>query len=179
MAEAKTQELEPPKLKIVNGDAEVSSLADLLEWFLKFDERTARMRLAYTEELFQWKQFDDEANGIGIYPFENAEARFAVGAIQALKENNSEEQLQIWITEVLEALGAAREMKTEMSNAYRLDDADPEAFSLKKAEKLTTNNEKRLYLSNCWFEVLYTAEARFLGYVYQELYGRPFAPATI
>ncbi|MBK6749533.1 MAG: hypothetical protein KA956_01550 [Pyrinomonadaceae bacterium] len=179
MAEAINQELEPPKLKIVNGEPDVSSLADLLEWFLNFDERTARMRLAYTEELFQWKQSNDEANGIGTYPFENAEARFAVGAIQALKENSSEPQLQIWITEVLEALGAAREMKTEMSNAYRLDDADPEAFALKKAEKLTTTNEKRLYLSNCWFEVLYTAEARFLGYVYQELYGRPFAPATI
>ena len=179
MAEAKTQELEPPKLKIVNGEAEVSSLADVLEWFLNFDERTARMRLAYTEELFQWKQADDEANGVGTYPFENAEARFAVGAIQALKENNTEPQLQIWITEVLEALGAAREMKTEMANAYRLDDLDPEALALKKAEKLTTNNEKRLYLSNCWFEVLFTAEARFLGYVYQELYKKTFAPATI
>jgi len=175
MAEAKTKETEPPKLKVLNGEAEVASLADLLEWFLNFDERTARMRMAYTEELFQWKQSDDEAKGVGTYPFENAEARFAVGAIQALKENNTEPLLKLWITDVLEALGAAREMKTEMSNAYRLDDADPEAFSLKKAEKLTTNNEKRLYLSNCWFEVLYTAEARFLGYVYQEVYGKPFA----
>ena len=175
MAEAKTQELEPPKLKIVGGVAEVGSLADLLEWFLNFDERTARMRLTYTEELFIWKQSDDEANGIGTYPFENAEARFAVGAIQAINENNTEPQLKLWITDVLEALGAAREMKTEMSNAYRLDDADPDAFALKKSENLTTNNEKRLYLSNCWFEVLYTAEARFLGYVYQELYGKPFA----
>lgn len=179
MAEAKTQELEPPKLNIVNGEADVSSLADLLEWFLNYDERTARMRLAYTDELFQWKQADDDANGIGTYPFENAEARFALGTIQALKENNTEPTLQKWITEVLEALGSAREMKAEMSNAYRLDDAEPEAFALKKSEKLTTKNEKRLYLSNCWFEVLYTAEARFLGYVYQELYGRQFAPATI
>ena len=65
------------------------------------------------------------------------------------------------------------------ADAEEIDDADPEAFSLKKAEKLTTNNEKRLYLSNCWFEVLYTAEARFLGYVYQDLYKKPYAPATI
>ena len=179
MAEAKTQELEPPKLKIINGEAEVSSLADLLEWFLNVDERTGRIRHAYSEELFQWKQADDESNGKNVFPFENAEARFAIGSIQALKENNTEPLLTVWITEVLEALGAAREMKTEMANAYRLDDADPEAFALKKAEKLTTNIEKRLYLTNCWFEVLYTAEARFLGYVYQELYGRPFAPTTI
>ena len=117
MAEAKTKETEPPRLKVVNGEAEVGSLADLLEWFLNHDERTARIRMAYTEELFHWKQLDDEGKGVGTYPFENAEARFAVGAIQALKENNTEPLLKLWITDVLEALGAAREMKTEMAKA--------------------------------------------------------------
>ena len=173
-------ETQPPKLRhLPSGELDTSSVADLLEWFLNFDERTARVRLAYTDELFQWKQADDEANGVGTYPFENAEARFAIGAIQALNENNTEAKLKVWITEVLEALGAAREMKSEMTNAYRLDDEDSEAFAVKRSEKLTTNNEKRLYLSNCWFEVLYTAEARFLGYVYQELYGKAFEPTAI
>lgn len=171
---------QPPKLRhLPTGEIDNSSVADLIEWFLNYDERTARVRLAYTDELFQWKQADDEANGVGTYPFENAEARFAIGAIQALNENDTEDKLKVWITEVLEALGAAREMKSEMSNAYRLDDEDTEAFAVKKAEKLTTNSEKRLYLSNCWFEVLYTAEARFLGYVYQEIYGKAFEPVAI
>ena len=57
---------------------------------------------------------------------------------------------------------------------YKLDD-DPDASSITRADKLTTNTEKRLYLTSCWLEALCTAEARFLGYVYQELYGRPFA----
>ena len=176
MAKAKKEGVEPPILrKTDTGDIETSSLADLLEWFLTYDERTARMRHANSDELFGWKQADDEANGVGIYPFENAEARFAVGAFQALGENNTEPQLKEWITDVLEALGRARETKTELTNAYDLD-ADMEAFSLKKAEKFTTNTEKRLYLSCCWLEVLCTAEARFLGYVYQELYDRSFAP---
>ncbi len=176
MAKAKEEEIAPPKIRRTETDElDIGSVADLLEWFLTFDERTARMRHANTDELFQWKQKDDEANGVGIYPFENAEARFAVGAIQALSENNTDTLLKEWITDVLEALGRARETKTEITNAYDLD-ADLDAFSLQKSEKLTTNTEKRLYLSCCWLEALCTAEARFLGYVYQEIYGQPFAP---
>ncbi len=175
MVEAKQSAAEPPKLVIVGGVPEVASLADLVEWFLANDERTSRIRHPYANELFEWKQKDDEARGVAIFPFDNAEARFALGAIQAINENKSEPILKLWITDVLEALGAAREMKTELTNAYRLDDGDPEAFALKKSEKLTTAAEKRLYLTNCWFEILYTAEARVLGYVYQEIYGRPFA----
>lgn len=175
MAEAKAQENEPPKLRRTEtGEVDPGSLADLLEWFLMFDERTARMRHANTDELFRWKQADDEANGVGIYPFENAEARFAVGAFQALAENNSEPLLKLWISDLLEALQESHKTKTELAESYDLD-ADIEAFSLKKAERLTTNAEKRLYLTSCWLEALCTAEARFLGWVYQEIYGRPFA----
>jgi hypothetical protein len=176
MANAKEKELEPPKLvRTPEGEVSPSALADLLEWFLMYDERTARMRHANTEELFRWKQADDEANGITIFPFENAEARFAVGAFQALTENKTEELLKDWITDILEALGRARETRTELTNAYNLD-IDAELFSLKKAEKLTTAIERRLYLSSCWLEALCTAEARFLGWVYQDIYGKPFEP---
>lgn len=176
MAEAK--QIEPPKLRRTEtGELDIGSLADLLEWFLTYDERTARIRHANSDELFQWKQKDDEENGVGIYPFENAEARFAVGAIQALGENNSEPLLKMWITDVLEALGRARETKTELEHSFNLN-ADMEAFSLAKAEKLTTKTEKRLYLSCCWLEALCTAEARFLGYVYQEIYGKPYEPTV-
>ena len=175
MAKAQTRENQPPELRRdEDGEIDTSSLADLLEWFLMYDERTARMRHANTEELFQWKQKDDEANGIAIYPFENAEARFAVGAFQALGENSSEPLLQLWISDVLNALQESHATKVELSDSYNLDD-DIEAFSLKKAAKLTTNAERRLYLTCCWIEALCTAEARFLGWVYQEKYGRPFA----
>jgi len=175
MAEAKKGENLPPKIRLDgNGEADISSLADLLEWFLMYDERTARIRHANTEELFQWKQKDDSEQGITIYPFENAEARFAVGAFQALAENNSEPLLKLWISDLLEALQESHKTKTEIAESYNLDE-ELEAFSLKKAEKLTTNAEKRLYLTSCWLEALCTAEARFLGWVYQEIYGRPFA----
>lgn len=157
------------------GRPDVGSVADALEWFLNFDERTARIRHPNTNELFQWKQADDAAQGIGTYPFENAEARFALGCIQALDANNNEPLLKLWITDVLSALHNARETKQELTEAYDLD-ANVEDPSLKKAEKLTTNTEKRLYLTSCWLEALCTAEARVLGWMYQEIYGKVFSP---
>ena len=174
MAETAAQ-IEPPKLQLENGVPTNSSLADLLEWFLNYDERTSRIRHPHSNELFQWKQSDDEANGIGTFPFENAEARFAIGAIQAISENNSEPILKLWISDVLAALHESRELKTEMSEAFGLDKKDIEASPLVKAELLPSNNERRMYLTSCWLETLYTAEARFLGFVYQEIYGKPYA----
>jgi hypothetical protein len=135
------------------------------------------MRHAHTEELFQWKQADDAANGIGVYPFENAEARFAVGIFQALQENNSESLLGLWLGDVLNALHEARGARTEIAEAYKLDNP-LEKSGVEKAEKLTTKAEKRLYLTSCWLETLCTAEARVLGWVYREIYGRPFTPAA-
>jgi len=138
MTEASQKENVPPKLRHDPGGGIVdSSLADLIEWFLNYDERTARMRHPYTEELFQWKQHDDVENGIGIYPFENAEARFAIGIFQALQENNSEPLLNLWLSDVLSALHDARETKIELTATYKLDD-DPQKLALDKAEKLTT-----------------------------------------
>ena len=168
-------EHKPPDLqRTADGGIDINSLADALEWFLSFDERTARVRHPDTQELFLWKQADDQANGVGTYPFENAEARFAVGVFQALGENDSEPELKAWIGDVLSALHEARETKTELTEAYGLND-DLDASSLIRADKLTTMIEKRMYLTACWNETLYTAEARLLGWVYQNIYGRPFA----
>ncbi len=176
MTEPTTQKIEPPILKRkADGTVEANSIADLIEWFLNYDERTARMRHPHTNELFQWKQADDEANGVGIYPFENAEARFAIGAFQAVQENNSEPLLDLWLNDVAAALHEARNTKAEIAEANKIDETSLDS-ALAKAEKLTTKAEKRLYLTSCWLETLCTAEARVLGWIYQELYGKPFAP---
>lgn len=170
------KEITPPKLRpSPDGRIDPSSIADMVEWFLNYDERTARMRHPNTEELFQWKQEDDAANGVGVYPFENAEARFAVGVFQALLENNSEPLLGLWLNDVLSALHESRETKREITEANDLD-RDIEKSSLEKASLLTTNAERRLYLASCWLEALCTAEARVLGWIYQEIYGKSFTP---
>ena len=178
MSEQAVTDLAPPKLRpSANGGIDPSSLADLVEWFLNYDERTARMRHANTEELFQWKQKDDEANGIGTFPFENAEARFAIGVFQALQENDSEPLLGLWLHDVLAALHDSRETKREITEANDLD-KNIEKSSMEKASLLTTNAERRLYLTSCWLEALCTAEARVLGWIYQEMYGKPFTPQS-
>ena len=170
------QENYPPKLqKTASGDIDINSLANLLEWFLNFDQRVGLVRLPQVEELFQWKQKDDAANGIEVYPFENAEARFAVGAFSALGENDSEEKLQIWITEVLQALGEAKQTNEDIAKSYKLD---PAKSHVAQAEAIPNNIEKRIYLTSCWIESLSTAEARFLGWVFQELYGKSFQPGN-
>ena len=178
MSEAGQKEVEPPKLRrSEDGSVEAASVADLIEWFLNYDERTARIRHPHTNDLFEWKQADDEATGKATYPFENAESRFAIGAFQALQENANEPLLGLWLNDVTAALHEAKSTKAEIAEANKIDETSLDS-AIVKAEKLTTNAEKRFYLSSCWLETLYTAEARVLGWIYQELYGKPFSPTT-
>ena len=174
MAEAAQTENYPPKLrKAADGAIDVNSLADLLEWFLNNDQRVGLIRHPHVEELFQWKQQDDAAHGVETYPFENAEARFAIGVFQALGENDTETKLQKWITEVLQALGESKQTGEDIAADYKLDANESHVA---QAEKIPTAVEKRLYLTGSWIEALCTAEVRFLGWVYQELYEKPFQP---
>jgi hypothetical protein len=177
MAQAQTENY-PPKLeKNLSGDININSLADLLEWFLNYDPKVALVRNPHVQELFEWKQADDAANGIEVYPFENAEARFAVGAFQALAENDSEPKLQQWITDVLQALGESKQMREDAVAEYKLETNQGASFVM-EAQKIPSRNEQRLFLTGAWLEALCTAEARFLGWVYQELYNKPFQIAS-
>jgi hypothetical protein len=176
MSEIAAQQTQPPKLAAtVGGKLDMNSVADVIEWFLNYDERVARMRHSQVEELFQWKQKDDAENEVATYPFENAEARFAIGVVQALEENNEEPLLKFWISDVLNALQQARETRNELTETYKLD-SQPMDSAITKASKLTTNAERRVYLTSCWFDALFTAEGRVLGWIYRELYGKDFQP---
>lgn len=167
---------QPPQLRIdASGRAETASLADVLEWFLNYDERTARIRHPHTEELFQWKQQDDKVNGVNVYPFDNAEARLAIGAFQALENNPTAEGLHGWISGLLETIHQSRELRTEISGSFGLGTDDAEASPVQQSTLLPSNAEKRAFLTSWWLEILCTAEVRFLGWVYQELYGQPYS----
>lgn len=169
-----SSELVPPKIRrTADGNLDVGSLADLLEFFLNYDQRVGLIRHPHVEELFQWKQQDDETHGVTTFPFENAEARFAIGSLQAVAENETEEKLAQWITDVLTALGDAKQTNEDIAAEYKLEQSNS---PMKESEKLPTTTERRLYLTSSWLEALCTAEVRFLGWVYQELYGKPFQP---
>jgi hypothetical protein len=47
---------------------------------------------------------------------------------------------------------------------------------VKEADKIPAQRGRQDFLINCWVETLCTAEARVLGWLYKEFYGRPFAP---
>ena len=177
MTEAAQTETYPPKLqRTADGGIDINSLANLLEWFLGYDQRVALIRHPHVEELFQWKQADDAANGIEVYPFENAEARFAIGVFQALGENDTEAKLQNWISEVLQALGESKQTNEDIAADYKFE---PNQSHVEQAGKIPTDIERRLYLTSSWIEALCTAEVRFLGWVYQDVYGKPFQPTEV
>lgn len=170
------QENQPPKLRMsATNDIDVNSLANLLEWFISNDGRVNIVRHPNVEELFRWKQAEDEKNGVETYPFENAEARFAIGVFQALGENDTEAKLQDWITQLLEALGEAKQTSEDITAEYNLNNSDSHVA---QAAKLPTENDRKLYLTSNWIEALCTAEVRFLGWIYQELYNKPFQPIS-
>ncbi|HUF04781.1 MAG TPA: hypothetical protein VMM38_11480 [Aridibacter sp.] len=175
MAETEKQLEPPPLAKGEDGKIDPVTLADLLEWFLNYDPRVGIVRHPHVEELFQWKSRHDDARGVQTYPFDNAESRFAVGVSQAVAANDTAEKLARWITDVLQALGEAKQMNEDLAKDYHLAQ---DRSHVEEAEKLPSKNEREVYLTSCWIESLCTAEVRFLGWVYQELYGTPFDPAT-
>ncbi len=176
---AKEQEIRPPALvKNPSGDINVNSLADLLEWFLNYDQKVGLVRHPHVQELFEWKQADDAAQGVSVYPFENAEARFAVGAFQAIAENDSQVKLRQWMTDILQALGEAKQTREDFVGQYLLETNQGASFVM-EAQKLPSRLEQRIFLTSAWIESLCMAEVRFLGWVYQELYGVPFEPISI
>lgn len=165
----------PPLRKDAQGRIEPASLGDLIEWFLDHDPRVGSMRDPRVEQIFQWKQSESRGAGEAVYEFETAEARLAVGVMQALVEHASEPQLHDWIGQLLNALDDAARTNEEIAQAYGLE-TQRDASAITEAAKIPDAQGQSLYLTCCWLEVLCTAEIRVLGWVYQELHGKPFAP---
>src|SRR5256714_11223113 len=93
---------QPPTLRLdARGRIEPASLADLIQWFLDYDERVAVVRFPAVEALFQWKQQETLKGNPEAYAFSRAEDRLAGGVMQALLEHDSEGELHGWVKEVL------------------------------------------------------------------------------
>jgi hypothetical protein len=166
----------PPALQQnEQGQINVSELADVIQWFLDYDQRSAIIRHPKVEELFHWKQEQSRSEGEEVYNFEHAEDRLAIGIMQALAEHTSESTLHDWIGQLLNALDDAAKTNEEMATAYKLE-SDEAPSTVKEAEKIPTASGRKIYLTCCWLEALCTAELRIMGWVYQELYGKPYSP---
>ena len=165
----------PPLLRDETGQVDVDSVPDVIEWFLNYDQRVAIIRHPSVEEVFQWKQQQSQAQGEDVFIFQRAEDRLAIGIIQALADNSTERNLHEWIGQLLGALDAASKANEATAEAYKLDLKGGGSI-VEQAEKIPFQRGRTEFLINCWIETLCTAEARVLGWLYKEFYGRPYAP---
>ena len=173
--DTESSEIGPPLRRDASGRIDVDSVPDVIQWFLDYDQRVAVVKHPRVEEIFQWKQEQSRLAGEAVFAFNRAEDRLAIGIIQALAENSSERDLHSWIGQLLNALDAASKANESTAEAYRLDLAGA-ASTVTEANKIPSQRGRRDFLMNCWIETLCSAEARVLGWLYKEFYGRPFAP---
>lgn len=165
----------PPLQRDASGHIDVDSVPDVIEWFLNYDQRVSIVRHPSVEEVFQWKQQHAKSEGEEIFQFSRAEDRLAIGIIQALADNSTERELHAWIGQLLGALDAASKGNEATADAYKLD-LQSGGSIVKEAEKIPFQRGRTEFLLNCWIETLCTAEARVLGWLYKEFYGKPYAP---
>ncbi len=166
----------PPLVRDARGAVGPGALADVIEWFLDHDRRVNMIRHPKLEAVFQWKQATGRAAGEAVYNFDNAEARLAVGIVQAVMAHADEGALHQWISQLLNALEEATRTNEELAQAYQLDAGADSTVA--EAAKIPTARGREVYLTCCWLEALCTAELRVLGWVYQQLYGRAFQPGN-
>jgi hypothetical protein len=167
--------LTPPLLRDRGGDVDLDSVPDVIEWFLNYDQRVAVIKHPSVEEVFQWKQKHAREQGEEVFQFNRAEDRLAIGIIQALADNPGERELHSWISQLLNALETASKGTESIAESYQLDLKSGGSI-VEQANRIPFQRGREDFLLNCWIESLCTAEARVLGWLYKELYGRPYAP---
>lgn len=165
---------EPVLLRDQTGSVDYDSVPDVIQWFLDYDDRVAIIKHPKIEELFQWKQEQSRQAGEGVFNFNRAEDRLAIGILQSLAHNPTEPELHAWIAQLLNALNAASKSTESFSAEYSLTMA--EASIVAESAKIPAAAIRADFLFNCWIETLCTAEIRVLGWLYREVYGRPFHP---
>ncbi|MCP9496601.1 MAG: hypothetical protein MSG64_19360 [Pyrinomonadaceae bacterium MAG19_C2-C3] len=161
----------------VTGAPDQAALVECVNWFLNFDSRVAIVRHPHVEQVFQWKQTRDETitPSANAFHFDSVEDRFALGVFQALATYTTEADLHRWISELLTALDDATKTNEAITEAFALS-TDANVAALERAARLPSDDEREIFLTTCWLEVLCTAEARVLGWLYQDLYNRAFHP---
>ena len=134
-----TQDQSTPQLRRDSrGRIDVDSVPDVIEWFLKYDQRVAIIKHPSVEEVFQWKQQYSQAQGENVFAFKQAEDRLAIGIIQALADNPGERELHSWIGQLLNALETASKANESISESYKLDLQNGGSI-LKQADKILTS----------------------------------------
>lgn len=169
-----TSEKEPVLLRDSAGRIDYDSIPDVIQWFLNYDERVAIVKHPKIEELFQWKQQQSRAAGEDVFQFNRAEDRLAIGIIQSLAHHPTEDALHGWVAQLLNALNSASKATEDVAKAYTLEMGSTSVVN--ESAKIPSASARHEFLINCWVETLCTAEVRVLGWLYREIYQRPFHP---
>lgn len=165
---------EPVLLRDAEGGIDYDSIPDVIQWFLDYDERVAIIKHPKIEELFHWKQQQSRDAGEDVFDFNRAEDRLAIGILQSVAHNPTEEALHAWIAQLLNALSTASKVTEEVAQAYGLEMTSTSVVA--ESAKIPASSVRTDFLINCWLESLCTAEIRVLGWLYLEFYRRPFHP---
>jgi hypothetical protein len=165
---------EPVLLRDSAGRIDYDSIPDVIQWFLDYDDRVAIVKHPKIEELFQWKQQQSRDASEDVFNFNRAEDRLAIGIIQSIAHNPTEEALHSWIAQLLNALNTASKATEHVTQAYTLEMGSTSVVN--ESAKIPSASERQDFLINCWLETLCTAEVRVLGWLYREMYQRPFHP---
>ncbi len=168
------QTSQPVLVRDAHGQIDYDSIPDVIQWFLDYDERVAIVKHPKIEELFQWKQQQSRNTGEEVFNFNRAQDRLAIGIIQSLAHNPTEQALHEWIAQLLNALSTASKATEDVVQAYALE--MNQASVIAESAKIPAASERDDFLFNCWLETLCTAEVRVLGWLYREFYHRPFHP---
>ncbi len=168
---------QPILIRDESGAVDYDSVPDVIQWFLDYDQRVAVIKNPKVEELFQWKQEQSRQAGEDVFIFNRAEDRLAIGIIQSIGHNPTERELHAWIGQLLNALNTASKATEDVVGAYGLE-MDTSASVVQEAGKIPAAKIRDDFLFNCWLEALCTAEIRVLGWLYQEIYRRPFHPGN-
>jgi hypothetical protein len=174
-ADSLNSTLTPPLARFKDGRIDVDTVPDVIQWFIDHDPRVAVIRHPRVEEVFQWKQQQSEAEGEKVFQFNRAEDRLAIGIIQALAEHPTQQDLHSWIGQLLNALDLASKANEATAEKYQLDMRNSPS-TVTEAQKIPFQRGQNEFLLNCWIETLCTAEARVLGWLYQEFYNQPYTP---
>jgi hypothetical protein len=165
---------QPVLLRDPAGRIDYDSIPDVIQWFLDYDDRVAIVKHPKIEELFQWKQQQSRDAGEDVFNFSRAEDRLAIGIIQSVAHNPTEQALHGWIAQLLNALNSASKTTENVAQAYTLE--MDSASVVNESTKIPSASAREDFLINCWLETLCTAEVRVLGWLYREMYQRPFHP---
>lgn len=174
MSTATPKPNEPVLSRDAEGRVDYDSVPEVIQWFLDYDEKVAIIKHPKIEELFQWKQQQSRDAGEDVFNFNRAEDRLAIGIIQSIAHNPTEEALHGWIAQLLNALNTATKANENVAQAYALEMNQPSVVA--ESAKIPAATERSEFLFNCWLETLCTAEVRVLGWLYREFYNRPFHP---